>query len=234
MVVCCLDGGAWDRPTLHGRFQSVEEAVRYIKSDFSPYRGQEVRQLENFRIFGVGGRSPYPACAEGAVLDIGPGGINLVLSMTKPSKAEIRAIRTGRMQIGMIMYGTIAVLLWRFHDRKGRKIAEFDSIFHIGLLPPEKRQVPFRPDGSRHQVLIVLQNERATCRALRRVSLPADVSETIDAVAAAQAAQTARPDWSPASHRAEVEAYFSDFPTPAHAFALTDSPAFMGGRDGRF
>lgn len=229
VVVRCLDGGAWDRPTMLGHFPTIEEAILYIKTNHARLNVRDAGRLPNFRIFGVGGRTPYPASIDGAVLDIGPGGINLISSITKPSEAEIRSIRDGRLEIGMIMYGAIAVLLWRFHDCKGRKIAEFDSIFHMGLLPPEKRQLPFRGADNRHQLLIVLQDERAICRALRRLPLPADVSKAIDDLAAAQMEEVARSDWNPYDRHAEVVAYFSEFPTPAHAFALTDVHPWQAG-----
>lgn len=37
VVVKCLDGGAWDRPTTLGRFATVDEAIRNIKQN-SPRR----------------------------------------------------------------------------------------------------------------------------------------------------------------------------------------------------
>lgn len=180
-------------------------------------------EFENTRFLkiGVGEPSPYPIMADGAKLDIGPAGLSLIVSMSNPSRAETRAIRRGRLDVGMIMAGSTAVLLWRFKAEPGHQV-ELDSVFHIGLLPPDQRRVPSGDTGRVHGVLIILQDERATCRALRFLSLPIDISDAIDAVVEMQAMQASQPGWSRRGHDAEVEAYFRDFPSPADAFAVTD------------
>ncbi|MGB3899771.1 MAG: hypothetical protein WA973_14600 [Mesorhizobium sp.] len=183
-------------------------------------------QDSGFVQIGVGGPSPYPAMADGATLDIGPTGLTLIVSMSNPAKAEIRAIRRGQLDIAMMTVGSTAVLLWRFKDKRGRPMIELESVFHIGLLPSDMRRVPSGDAGKVHGVLILLQDERATCRGLRFVSLPVEVSNAVDAVVKMQAEEASRPGWTRRGHDAEVVAYFRDYPTPADAFAVTD--AFAG------
>lgn len=190
------------------------------------YPHTTTRPLGDLIPFGVGGPSPYPAMADGATLDIGPSGLTLVTSMSNLTKAEIRTIRRGQLDIAMMMVGSTAVCLWRFKDKRGGQRIELESVFHIGLLPPDRRQVPSGDAGLVHGVLIVLQDERATCRALRFVSLPVEISNAVDAVVKMQAEEASQPGWTRRGHDAEVDAYFRDYPTPADAFAVTD--AFAG------
>jgi hypothetical protein len=181
---------------------------------------------QKFTTIGVGGPSPYPALPQGATLDIGPEGLTLVVSLPRPSRAEIWAIRRGKLDIGMLMAGSTGVLLWRFNGENScRPVVELESVFHIGLLQPDRRYVPSGDAGLVHSVMIIAQDERATCRALRMVSLPADVSGAVDTVVAFQANQASQPGWSRHEHEAEVEGYFRRFPSPAHAFAVTDAAA---------
>jgi hypothetical protein len=182
-------------------------------------------QDSGFVQIGVGGPSPYPAMADGATLDIGPTGLTLIVSMSSPTKAEIRAIRRGQLDTAMMTVGSTAILLWRFKDKRGRQRIELESVFHIGLLPSGMRRVPSGDAGKVHGVLILLQDERATCRALRFVSLPVKVSDAVDAAVKMQADEASRPGWTRRGHDAEVDAYFRDYPTPAHAFADTDTLA---------
>jgi len=172
-----------------------------------------------FHAISVGGPSPYSMPAEGARLDIGPGGLNLVVSITNPSKVEIRALRRGQMDVRMVMSGSTAILLWRFMGKSGRPAVELESVFHMGLLPIDSRRVPSGAAGLVHGVTIILQDERSTCRALRLVSLPAETSDEIDAVVAMQARQASEHGWNRKVHDAEVEFYLRDFPTVRHAFA---------------
>lgn len=181
-------------------------------------------QSPEFSKIGVGGPSPYPATEDGATLDIGPKGLTLVTSMSCPTKAEIRTIRRGELDIAMMMVGSTAVLLWRFMDKSsGQKKVQLESVFHIGLLPLDMRRVPSRGPGQVHGVLIILQDERATCRAMRFLPLPVEISDAIDVAVKMQAEEASRPGWNRRRHDGEVDAYFRDFPTPADAFAVTDA-----------
>lgn len=67
-------------------------------------------QSTKFSQIGVGGPSPYPATEDGATVDIGPKGLTLVTSMSFPTKAEIRAIRRGDLDVALMMVGSTAVL----------------------------------------------------------------------------------------------------------------------------
>jgi hypothetical protein len=46
-VVCCLDGGAWDRSTVHGGFDTLaeaEQAARRLAENYQPYREMSVKE----------------------------------------------------------------------------------------------------------------------------------------------------------------------------------------------
>ncbi|WP_421927164.1 hypothetical protein [Neoaquamicrobium sediminum] len=216
VTVRCLDGGAWDRPTLFARFASIQEALDYLGATGRTHHDT----------ISVGRTSPWGAFAQGAALYLGSrGNLSLVLSAHQPSKREVRAARNGRIDTAMLLNGMTAILLVRFNDGKGRKVLSYDCSLHIGLERLDVRQAWLQRAGASHPLSIVLQDGLGVIRALRVVELDREFSTALDAVIAAQAEEPSRPDWSPAVHHAELERYFSDFPSPADAFALTDAAA---------
>lgn len=171
----------------------------------------------------VGDTTPYPAF-DGTALNIGPSGLSLIVSLPHPSRPQLRALRSGSINLGIMASGHSAIALWRFADRTRPVVLE--TPFHIGLLPENDRWIPTATGpGETLPVLIIVQDERRVCRAIRLLPLPVRFSRALEDVVVDQAREASQPAWSPEVHKHQVEQYFRTYPDAATALAACEQYA---------
>lgn len=180
-------------------------------------------------ILEVGSKTSYPSF-DGAALSIGPSGLSMVVSLPNPTRPEIRALKRGAIESGLMLAGGSAVALWRFGD-KTRPVT-LETPFHIGLLPPADRWIPKATgNGETHPLLIIVQDGQRICRVVRLLPLSPSFSHTIERIVAKQAKDASQPGWTRAVHEADIDRYFEIFNNATEAMNVCEESAATGGRN---
>lgn len=143
--------------------------------------------------------TPFPGTLppnEGGVLELFRGHNMLLLNMRGLQQWEAKVVRKGPVKVGILVEDTAILLLWRFHDLKGRPIFSFDTPFDARLIDWETLDLPSKfTDKSRLAVTIVLvDRDSKLIKALREISLPLAIS---DALLGAAMDQLAAPELLP-------------------------------------
>jgi hypothetical protein len=138
----------------------------------------------------------------------------LLLCFQQLSEDEIdavRSVRYGKAEFGLLIYGLVIFLLYRF----GEAIAWGDAPYSWHRLPAEHRQLPETPPetskiGTPLSVVLV-DADRNLVRAIRRRVLSPDFTRALHAAIAAQAAGP----WSPENFEAHLRSAYESWPTTA-------------------
>jgi hypothetical protein len=129
--------------------------------------------MPTYRIGQVFGNAPHPEGGEfnyhGIAGEEG-GAADLVLRFSRPSVAEIDAVRRGECEFAVVEQGGVTLFLYRF----GKAIQWSDAPFDWHRLP-EARRVPPPAEGSEQQRqllnVFLVDADHATIQAMRTISL---------------------------------------------------------------
>lgn len=180
-------------------------------------------ESHDFAAFGK--HSPFPTlAADGATLGIGPDGLTMVVQLSRPRSSEIRAIRRDRLDVAIVSARYAAFLSWRFnYSASGLSPLYFETPFHIGLLPVERRYIPQRENGLAHAVMIFLQDERGGGHGGRLILLPVPICEAIEQAVAKQVAEAASPEWSRRLHDNAIAEFYRTCPDMTDVWRSADA-----------
>ena len=140
----------------------------------------------------------------------------LLLCFSQLSEDEIDAVAEGKAEFGLLIYGLVIFLLYRF----GEAIAWSDAPYSWHRVPPEQRQLPETPKTAeiRARLSVVLVDaDRNVVRALRRGMLSQDFTRALDAAIADQAAGP----WNPENFDAHLRSAYQSWPATAQMLNRT-------------
>ncbi len=142
----------------------------------------------------------------------------LLLCFQQLSEDEIDAVLYGKAEFGLLIYGLVIFLLYRF----GEAITWGDAPYSWHRVPPEQRQLPEMPKTGEIRALlnvVLVDADRNVVRALRRGMLSPDFTRALYAAIADQAAGP----WNPENFDAHLRSAYQSWPTKAqmlnHAIA---------------
>jgi hypothetical protein len=101
-------------------------------------------------------------------------GNRLLIALPGIDQAEARALKKGRMLVGMMADGGAILLLWRFCDERGRPVLTLDTPFDARVIPDLALH---NIDNAEQRLAIELHavdSRNNLVRALRLVTMPAD------------------------------------------------------------
>ena len=140
----------------------------------------------------------------------------LLLCFSQLSEDEIDAVQAEKAEFGLLIYGLVIFLLYRF----GEAIAWSDAPYSWHRLPPEQQQLPETPKTAeiRARLSVVLVDaDRNVVRALRRGMLSQDFTRALDAAIADQAAGP----WNPENFDAHLRSAYQSWPATAQMLNRT-------------
>jgi hypothetical protein len=126
--------------------------------------------------------------------------------------------------------GAAALLVWRFRSRRpGIDSLTFDTPFHMGANPSDRRHLPPRAPHQYRILTIHLQDEHGICRNGGRVTtLSPDFCGCLEAVVDAQVRAAGRPGW---NYDRAIDEALIRWPTLAAALEGTFISEFAGVPD---
>jgi hypothetical protein len=167
--------------------------------------------------FAVGAPSPYGVRPESNFLQIGPGGLALVLSFQNPTATEIDQIRHAPLRCGLAAARGIstALLVWRFD---GSQALWMDTPFNV-CIDPNKRNwsLPERLSHQHLMMMVVLQDSWGRIRALRTLTVPPKLMTAIEAAVEAQADATRSGVWHASEYVHDIERLYRRWSSPQAA-----------------
>jgi hypothetical protein len=144
----------------------------------------------------------------------------LLLCLSQLSEDEVVAVREGKAEFGLLIYGLVIFLLYRF----GEAIAWSDAPYSWHRVPPEQRQLPETPTTAEIRAWLsvaLVDADRNVVRALRRGILSPDFTRALHAAIADQAAGP----WNPENFDAHLRSAYQSWSTTeqmlSHAIART-------------
>ena len=144
----------------------------------------------------------------------------LLLCFSTLREDEIDAVRDGQAEFGLLIYGLVIFLLYRFAEA----IAWGDAPYSWHRVPPKQRQLPeiSKKAGIRAVLSVVLVDaDRNVVRALRRGMLSPDFTRALNAAIADQATAP----WNPEIFETHLRSAYQSWPTVPqmlnHAIART-------------
>jgi len=138
----------------------------------------------------------------------------LLLCLRRLREEEVRAVRVGQAEFGLMLYGDVIFLLYRFGD--GNLCGDAPYSWH--LVPPDQQQLPEPPATAERQAVlqvILVDADRNVVRALRAVTLSPDFTHTLHEAIRRQAGQP----WDPAAYDKQLERAYQQHPTTADMLA---------------
>lgn len=76
-----------------------------------------------------------PPRFNGAIAEFLNGANTLILFASDLSKEEIHSLKKGKIKCGILSKNGAIMLLWRFTDKKGRPLLDYDTAFNSKLIP---------------------------------------------------------------------------------------------------
>lgn len=141
----------------------------------------------------------------------------LLLCFSQLSEDEIDAVREGKAEFGLLIYGLVIFLLYRF----GEAIAWSDAPYSWHRVPAEQQQLPETAEIRARLSVVLVDADRNVVRALRMGMLSPDFTRALHAAIADQAAGP----WNPENFDAHLRSAYQSWPTTAqmlnHAIART-------------
>jgi hypothetical protein len=134
----------------------------------------------------------------------------LLLCFSQLSEDEIDAVREGKAEFGLLIYGLVIFLLYRF----GEAIAWSDAPYSWHGVPPDQRQVPETQKTAEIRArldVVLVDADRNVVRAIRRGVLSPEFTRALHAAIADQAAGP----WSPENFDAHLRSAYQSWPTTA-------------------
>lgn len=166
-----------------------------------------------------------PADGEGggaAILiggNVSPQSMMLLAELPNPSVGEVEIFQTGQVEVEVARKEKATILTWRIVRPADGKCLWFETPFHIGLQEAGTRYLLPRETAEHgRMVRMVLQDQRANCRASRTCVIPPEASHAIEETVVDQAINAATDPAFQASYQAALRRYFADTPTPSFGF----------------
>lgn len=134
-------------------------------------------------------RSSWP---EAQQFNVRGGEFELTLFFRAPKPKEVRSVKRGKSHFAALSWGPVLNFLYAFEPA----IKWSDAPFTIHALPPKEQVLPEIPDGQDRALLnvVLVDADTGLIRALRVVSLSADVTAVIGRVVTDQLASKWDPD----------------------------------------
>jgi hypothetical protein len=148
-----------------------------------------------------------------------PHGLLLVCELRNPTRAETNLIQTGITQFAFEREDNAAILTCRIIRPSDRKQLFFETHFHIALEDEGTRYLlPRKPDGGRN-IILLLQDQNAVCRACRPTVVPPQVCDAIEAAVVDQVIEFATDRAFEDKFNASMQRYYARMRTPQIGFA---------------
>jgi hypothetical protein len=148
-----------------------------------------------------------------------PHGLLLVCELRNPTRTETNMIQTGITQFAFEREDNAAILTCRIVRPSDRKQLFFETHFHIGLEDEGTRYLlPRKPDNGRN-IILLLQDENAVCRAFRPTVVPPHVCDAIEAAVVDQVIEFATDRAFEHKYNASMQRYYARMRTPQIGFA---------------
>ena len=149
-------------------------------------RQEAHNDAEELFVLATGCRCPqFAGMRDGAVLDIGPGGLTAYVFMANPSPSEIAMIKSGSLDATAGRVDDVLVMTMRFGGKRG---VEYDVYYTPGFTGmPEIPEIAEEDEGMGYMLTVAVFDRRGTCRALRVTYLSTEMSryvhETVSLIA---------------------------------------------------
>lgn|GEM_PF-6269639 len=166
---------------------------------------------------------PGGGASGGSAIKIGgrvsPQSVMMLAELPNPSVREVEIFRTGQVRVAVAREESAAILTWRIVRPADGKCLWFETPFHIGLEEPGTRYLLPRETAEHGRtVRMVLQDERANCRASRTCVIAPEASHAIEEAVVDQVINAATdPDFQ-SSYEAALQRYFAHTPSPSSGF----------------
>jgi hypothetical protein len=158
-------------------------------------------------------------------LQMGSFAISIAIVQADPDETIIRRFMEAEAHFRVEREGSTGILETHLQSTGFADMTSL-SVYHLGLVPAQKRTIarPMSPAGV--VVFVTLDNEKGRHRARRAVALPADLYETIFAITQDQLAEIEAGRFDPYVHQAEIERFrdrrFGSTPDPEPRLAFED------------
>ncbi|WP_296739116.1 hypothetical protein [Mesorhizobium sp.] len=221
-VIVGSSGPENDEGPAHSTVDELKARIRY----FAPIVGVADCRFEVGKPTGLvvpaGGTSGGSAILIGG--HVSPQSMMMVAELPNPSVREVEIFETGQVQIAVAREESATILTWRIVRPADGKCLWFETPFHIGLQEAGTRYLLPRETAEHGRtVRMVLQDERANCRASRTCVIAHEASHTIEEAVVDQAINAATDPGFQASYEAALQRYFADTPSPSAGFEQASS-----------
>lgn len=169
----------------------------------------------------IAGATSFP---EGVQYNFRQGVHELLMWLGSPSREEVRAIRKGRAEFGLLVESGVIFLMYRFEGNPHWS----DCPYHYHLVPPEQRQLPFdllTPEGRAMLQILLVDAHTGLLKVIRMCSLSPSFSCRLHAAISEQAAQTG---FSVTAYDDTLTALYRKYPTASRMAAATQMKCVGG------
>jgi hypothetical protein len=178
--------------------------------------------------FAVGKPTGLVVSGGAAAIQIGghvsPQSMMMLAEMPNPSIREVEIFETGQVQVAVAREESATILIWRIGQPADGKCLWFETPFHIGVQEAGTRYLLPRETAEHGRtVRMVLQDERANCRASRTCVIASEISLAIEEAVVDQAINAATDAGFQASYEAALQRYFAGTPSPSEGFEQASS-----------
>ncbi len=120
------------------------------------------------------------------------GEYELILFFAKPTRKEIRGVRKGTIELGLVVEGPLIVFLYEIQQGQ---ISWSDAPFLWHRLPERERVLPAQPSGEQRPLLhiVLVDSEGGQIRAQRVVSMSPEMGRELHKAITAQAETSVGP-----------------------------------------